>query len=59
MRTASTRVIDIKPVNRIKKIEKLENGDLRIEQKSGDTFTVKKSDPLFQEFAVYSVIAEL
>ena len=56
MRTAQTRVIDIKPDNRVKAITKLESGDLQVEQHSGNVFTVSKDDPGFQQFIVYSVL---
>lgn len=59
MKTASTRVIDIKPQNRVKAVTKQENGDLLVEPYSGDCFTVSKDDELFQAFVIYSVVAEL
>ena len=59
MKTASTRIIDIKPQNRVKSVQKLENGDLFVEQASGNTFTVSKDDQTFQAFVIYSVLAEL
>jgi len=59
MRTNHTRIIDIKPANRVKSITKTESGDLLVEQHSGDTFAVSKNDPIFQEFLIYSVLAEL
>lgn len=59
MRTESTRVISIKAEKRIKSIKKLHNGDLQIEQYSGAVFTISASDPLFQQFAIYTVLADL
>lgn len=59
MRTARTRVIDIKPQNRIKTVTKLANGELQVEQHSGAVITIKADDPMFQQFAIYSVLAEL
>lgn len=59
MITSNTRVIDIKPENRIKTVQKQTNGNLLVEQHSGATFTISKDDELFQVFAVYSVLYEL
>ena len=59
MRTASTQVIDIKPANRIKTVKKLENGDLQVTHNSGAVFTVSKDDPIFQAFAIYSILEDL
>lgn len=59
MITASTRIIDIKPDNRVKAVTRLESGDLQVEQHSGEAFTVSKDDELFQAFVIYTVLAEL
>lgn len=59
MLTAATRIHDIKPQNRVKTITKLPGGDLRVEQVSGEIFTLSKDDELFQAFIVYSLLADL
>lgn len=55
----STRIIDIRQPNRVKAVTKLANGDLSVEQQSGNKFVVSKDDDLFQAFVIYSVLAEL
>ena len=57
MLAAHTRIIPIHPLNQVKTITKLANGDLWVEQNSGETFTVAKEDETFQVFVVYSVLA--
>lgn len=59
MITGNTRIIDIKPQNRVKTVTKQENGDLLVEQHSGATFAVSKDDEQFQAFVIYSVLADL
>ncbi|MGI4938349.1 MAG: hypothetical protein ACRYF5_16650 [Janthinobacterium lividum] len=59
MLAASTRIIDIKPGNRIKTVTKTATGDLSIVQHSGNVFTVSKDDADFQAFAIYSILGEL
>jgi hypothetical protein len=59
MLAAHTRIIDIKPHNRVKKVTKQADGGLMVELHSGQTFTLSKDDELFQAFIVYSVLAEL
>ncbi|MFY3531312.1 hypothetical protein [Achromobacter denitrificans] len=59
MLAAHTRIIDVKPQNRIKSIEKLADGDLAVEFHSGERGVISKDDPEIQAFAVYSVLAEL
>lgn len=59
MIAASTRIIDIRQPNRVKAVTKLANGDLSVEQQSGNKFVVSKDDDLFQAFVIYSVLAEL
>ncbi|MGX9911897.1 hypothetical protein [Bordetella bronchiseptica] len=54
-----TRVIDVKPENRIKSVEKAANGDMMVEFHSGQRGVISKDDPEIQAFAVYSVLAEL
>ena len=59
MISGHTRIIDIKPGNRVKTVKKLESGDLEVTQHSGNVFTIKKDNPDFQAFVVYSVLYEL
>lgn len=59
MITANTRIRDIAEQNRVKTVTKLDNGDLRVEQRSGNVFTIAKDDELFQAFLVYTVLADL
>ncbi len=59
MIAASTRIIDIRQPNLVKAVTKLANGDLSVEQQSGNKFVVSKDDDLFQAFVIYSVLAEL
>ena len=56
---SNTRIIDIKPENRVKKVTKQEDGSLQVELHSGRIFLIDKEDKLFQDFVVYSVLAEL
>lgn len=56
---AHVRTIPIKEPNRVKTVTKLGNGDLRVEQNSGNVFIVSKDDELFQQFVIYSILAEL
>ena len=58
MRAAHTRVIDIKPGNRVKSVTRLANGDLQVTQHSGHTFTLSQDDEEFQSFVIYTVLAE-
>jgi hypothetical protein len=55
---AQARIIPVSAPNRVKTITKLENGNLRIEQQSGNVFDVSKDDPEFQVFVVYMVLNE-
>ncbi len=57
MLAASTRIYPIKSENQVKTVTKLESGDLRVEQNSGNVFVVSKDDETFQAFIVYSVLA--
>jgi hypothetical protein len=59
MLAAHTRIIDVKPQNRIKSIQKLADGALAVEFHSGERGVISKDDPEIQAFAVYSVLAEL
>lgn len=59
MLCAQTRIIPIKPANRVKAVTRQQNGDLLVEQYSGESFVVKKDDELFQAFCVYTVLADL
>lgn len=59
MITSSTRIIDIKPKNRIKTVQKQEDGNLSITQHSGASFTISRDDEMLQAFAVYSILYEL
>lgn len=53
----NTRIIHISEPNKVQAVKKLENGDLEVTFKSGDTTVLDKDDELFQEFVIYTVIA--
>lgn len=59
MSAASTRIVDVKPQNRIKTIERLADGGLAVQFHTGERGIISKDDPEVQAFAVYSVLAEL
>ncbi|WP_162730856.1 hypothetical protein [Achromobacter xylosoxidans] len=59
MSAASTRIVDVKPQNRIKTIERLADGGLAVKSHTGERGIISKDDPEVQAFAVYSVLAEL
>lgn len=59
MITAQTIIHDIKPQNRVKLVTKQANGDLLVLQQSGEQFTVSKDDATFQQFVIYSILADL
>lgn len=54
---AHTTIIPIRSENKIKTVTKLEDGGLRCEQHSGNTFVIPASEPDQQAFAIYSVLA--
>jgi len=56
--TPETRVVPIAPPHRIKTIENLPSGSLKLTQHSGNTFEIAPEDELFQVFAVYTVLAD-
>jgi carbonic anhydrase len=56
MITGNTIIKAIKKENQVNTIMKLENGDLLVTQNSGNQFTIKKEDELFQAFIVFSAI---
>jgi len=53
----NTRIVPISEPNKVQAVKKLENGDLEVTFKSGDTTVLDKDDELFQEFVIYTVIA--
>jgi len=53
---AQARVNPVSTPNRVKTITKLENGNLRVEQQSGNVFEVAKEDEMFQTFVVYMIL---
>lgn len=52
------RIVPISKPNKIKLITKLANGDLRVEQHSGNVFDIPVTHPDFQAFAVYTVLGD-
>lgn len=56
MKTAATRVIPIQKQNQVQTVTKLASGDLAVTLNSGQSFTVSKSDELFQAFLVWTVL---
>jgi hypothetical protein len=56
---ANTRITPIAKGNQVKRVMKLENGDLQVEQHSGNVFVIKQEDEMFQAFVVYTVLADL
>ena len=53
------REIPCKPENRVKRITKMENGDMRVEFNSGTIGTLGADDPIIQAFVVWSVLYEV
>jgi len=49
----------IQQENKVKSIEKLPSGALKVTQHSGNTFEVSQEEELFQAFTVYSMLAGL
>jgi len=56
MKTAQTRVVPVQKQNQVKTVTKLASGDLAVTLNSGATYTVSKSDELFQAFVVWTVL---
>jgi hypothetical protein len=53
---AQARIVPVSTPNRVKTITKLANGNLRVEQQSGNVFEISKNDEMFQSFLVYMVL---
>lgn len=56
---AQARIVPIQPQNRVRQVEKLADGGLRVTLHSGESFELDKGDELFQAFVVYTVLAEV
>ena len=52
------RVIPVRPENCTKTVTKLENGNLRVEQQSGNIFEIAKDDEAFQAFLIFMILNE-
>ena len=53
---AQARINPVSAPNRVKTITKLGNGNLRVEQHSGDVFEIAKEDEQFQSFLVWMIL---
>jgi len=56
MITAQTRIIPISKSNQVRKVTKLDNGDLSLEFHSGKVVSINKDDKLFQAFVIWTVL---
>jgi hypothetical protein len=53
------RIVDVKPENRVKTVERQADGGMRVVFHSGAVVDLGPGDDLIQAFTVYSVLAEL
>jgi hypothetical protein len=53
---AQAQTFPVQAPNRIKTVTKLDNGNLRIEQHSGQHFEIAKGDEFFQAFAIWTIL---
>lgn len=56
---AQARIIPIQPQNRVRHVQKLESGGLRVTLHSGESYELDKGDELFQAFVIYTILAEV
>lgn len=47
-----------KEENRIKEVQKLINGSLKVTQNSGNTFEITPDNELFQSFIIYTMLKD-
>ncbi len=52
--SGATRINPVK--DRVKAVQKLDNGDLQVTLQSGESFAIPKDDELFQVFAIWTVL---
>lgn len=52
----STRIVPVKPQNKVQTVTKLQSGDLFVTLVCGESYTISKDDELFQAFAVWTVL---